>query len=176
VKKKVASALGIGIGLVAIAAAILLGLGMRPGAGTITASIEIGRSPDQVWPWLHDPDKLKTWVSWLLEVRQQTETRQIWIMEDRDNSNARIEIFCDFTTIEKPRRMVIDLNSLDAFEGETVFTLTPQGANRTKLEQSGTYRYHHWFAKLMSPVIAYSAQRKLAGDLAQLKAALETPR
>jgi uncharacterized membrane protein len=176
VKKKVLTALGIGVGIVALAAAILLGLGMRPGAGTIKASIEIGRSPDQVWPWLHDPDKLKTWVSWLLEVRQQTETRQIWVMEDRNNGNARMEIFCDFTTNEKPKRMVVDVNSLGGFEGETVFTLTSQGATRTKLEQSSTYRFHHWFAKLMTPVIAYSAQRKLADDLTQLKAELETPR
>jgi uncharacterized protein YndB with AHSA1/START domain len=171
--KKLLRGLGILAGVVALLVVVLLALGMREGAGTVRASLEIGRPVAQVWPWLHDPEKLKAWVGWLLEVKQESPTRQIWVMEDRNNKNARMEMTCDIITDEKPRRMVVQVSVPGGFEGETVFTLTPLGPERTKLEQTGKFSFDHWFAKLMTPVIVYSAGNKVADDLAGLKAELE---
>lgn len=171
--KKILRLLGIIVGVVALLTALLVALGLREGAGTTRASLEIGRPAAQVWPWLHEPEKLKTWVGGLLEVRQESPTRQIWVVEDPDNNNAPMEMACDITTDEKPQRMVVEVLVSGKFEGETVFTLTALGSQRVKLEQSGAFRFDHWFAKLMTPVIVYSAGRKVAEDLDRLKAELE---
>jgi len=47
----------------------LLILGQRKDAGHMHGSIEIAASPQQLFPWLVEGDKLKQWVSWLVEVR-----------------------------------------------------------------------------------------------------------
>ena len=47
----------------------LLILGQRKDAGHLHGSIEIAASPQQLFPWLVEGDKLKQWVSWLVEVR-----------------------------------------------------------------------------------------------------------
>jgi hypothetical protein len=41
----------------------LLAMGGGADANRLQASITIQRPPAVVWPWLYEPDKVKTWVS-----------------------------------------------------------------------------------------------------------------
>src|SRR5258705_3243649 len=61
----------------------------RRDAGRMRGSIEIERSPDEVFAWMNEPGKLTQWVGWLTEVRPDSTTphegighRETWIMDD----------------------------------------------------------------------------------------------
>jgi uncharacterized protein YndB with AHSA1/START domain len=164
---------GIGAGVVAGLLALFIGLGLRPGANTARASLEIGRPAGEVWSWLHEPARLKIWVAGVLEVRQESPTRQIWVMEDRNNNNARMEMSCDITEDDRPRRMKLHMTVANSFEGDTMVVLTPFGSARTKVELSGTFYFDDWLVKLMTPVAVYSTQQRMAEDLTSLKVELE---
>ena len=90
---------------VKIAACVLAALIVLPLAGLaianagadsnrIAASLVIHQKPEVVWPWLFKPDKVKQWVTWLVEIREKGEGEpavgqsSVWVMEDRNNGNA----------------------------------------------------------------------------------------
>jgi uncharacterized protein YndB with AHSA1/START domain len=173
VAKKVLRVVVIVLAVIFAGILTLAGLGFREGGHTIRSSLEIGRPADQVWPWLEDPEKLKVWVSGLLDVQPKGVGRQLWIMEERNDHDAKMEVWREVSAEEKPRRKVFRVDSPGDFNGEITYTLTPFGKSRTKLEQAATYQFDHWFAKLMTPVVLFMAQRKLDDDLVQLKAELE---
>src|SRR5882724_5260064 len=72
----------------------LLILGLRKDAGHLHESIEIAASPQQLWPWLEDGDKLKQWVGWLVEVQVSGPSQHgvgashVWVMKDENNGGA----------------------------------------------------------------------------------------
>jgi uncharacterized protein YndB with AHSA1/START domain len=166
-------------GIVVLAALGLWLAGFRAGANTIRESIEIAKAPDQVWPWLHEPEKLKAWVSWLLEIQPPDATsdavgvRSTWIMEDRNNNNARMPIHNEVTASERPRRKVIRTTSPEGFDGEITYSLTDLGNGRTRLDMENRYVFAHWFARLLEPVITPAARRKSVEDLQRLKSLAE---
>jgi uncharacterized protein YndB with AHSA1/START domain len=169
--------------VVVLAALILLALGQRADAARLQAAIEIDRPPAEVQTWLNEPDKLRRWVSWLLEVRNLTPgarrvgSRSVWLMDD-PNNKQRMEIAAEVTEYQPGRRVVSRLEFTGGFTGQQIYTLTPLGAgDRTRLEHDARYEFSHWFATLLKPLIRASAQKKLLGDLARLKQAVEaTPR
>src|SRR5437016_5378114 len=68
-----------------LAAAVLFIVGHRANAGQMHASAEMNGSPEQIWPWLNEGDKLKQWVSWLVEVRGWESglgvgAKRVWVM------------------------------------------------------------------------------------------------
>jgi len=86
------------LGVILLAAAALAIAGLGADANRLTSSLVIRQKPAAIWPWLYQSDKVKQWVSWLVEVREDgvgepvPGGKSVWVMEDRNNNNARMEI------------------------------------------------------------------------------------
>lgn len=165
------------VGLVVIAVGVLLIMGQRPSARRTHTTVEIARPPEVVWAWITEPDKVKQWVSWLVEVREDTHgvegvgARETWIMDD-PNMKKRLEIPSVVTAYDKPRRVSVHIELVEMFQGDVTYTLTPTSYG-TRLEQSGKWHYGDPFARLMEPLIAPQAEAKGRSDFAKLKALAE---
>jgi uncharacterized protein YndB with AHSA1/START domain len=164
--------------LVTAVVALLVARGGR-GDGRIEAAVDISQPRDVVFAWITEPEHLKSWVGWLVEVRPATPdqngvgTRQIWIMEDRNNNNQRMEIQSEVIVYRRPEQVQTRLNAPEGFTGTVDYRLEAVAPNRTRLTYTASYQYLHWFAKLLGPLISRSAQQKLEADLARLKQHVE---
>jgi uncharacterized protein YndB with AHSA1/START domain len=175
--KWLAWAVGGLLGVVLLAVGVLFVLGRRADAGRIQTSVDVNRSPAEVWAWITEPEKEKAWVSWLVDVRRegplQVGSRQTWVMEDRHNGSERMEIVAVSTAVEPGRRLSVQLLAPGVFTGDAVYTLADLGNGRTRLSNDSRYRYDMAFARLMEPLITPSAKKKFAEDLARLKTLAE---
>src|SRR5215471_7674997 len=93
-------------GIVALLVLAVFGLflaGKRADAGRTHASLDVAASREQVWPWLTEPDKMKQWVDWLVEVRASDPVarpgaKRTLVMRDPNNGGKLMEI--DNTVVE----------------------------------------------------------------------------
>jgi carbon monoxide dehydrogenase subunit G len=169
--------------LLVIGAAVLLALGHRVDAGRVHVSTEINASAQQLWPWLNDQDKLKQWITWLVEIRPAevrqdrsrtgVGTKQVWVMRDENNRGQLMEMEGTFTEYQPPLRESVRISSAGTFDGQQTYIVENLGAGRARLNIDGTYRYAQWFAALMEPLITPAAEKKLRQDVARLKALVE---
>ena len=160
--------------LIGLAIAVLLALGGFRGESRLTASVEINRPPEVVFSWVTEPERLESWVGWLLEVRTVTPhvgvgNRQIWVMEDRNNNNQRMEIESEVVTYRPPYNLNARVKAVEGFTGNVDYAIESLGPDRARLNYVASYQFDHWLAKLLEPVISRSAQQKLEEDLARLK-------
>jgi uncharacterized protein YndB with AHSA1/START domain len=167
-------------GLLVIAVAILLVLGARADSNRLQASVTIHRGPEAVWPWLYEPDKLKSWVTWLKQVDRDREgppavgARAVWVMEDMNNGGAQMRIKSDVAAVESNRRLAVKLSVPGAFAGTAEYTLADLGGGATRLECDSRYTFDNPFAKLMTPLIISSARKKMLADMDRMRAAVES--
>ena len=168
------------VGVVMVAVLVLLLLGGARGESRLQATVDIAQPANVVFDWITQPSRVQSWVGWLVEIQSLTPgdhavgTREVWVMEDRNNNNQRMEIASEVIGLEKDRALSTRLHAPGGFEGTVSYALEPLGANRTRLQYLADYRYDHWLAKLLGPVIARSAQQKLVEDLARLKQLAES--
>jgi uncharacterized protein YndB with AHSA1/START domain len=168
-------------GIAAVLGLILAVLGLmtlRADAGRIQASVTVRQSPQAVWPYLYEPDKLKAWVSWLQEVRSTpgepaVGTQSVWVMKDANNRDAKMEIASRVEAVEPARLLAVRLGADGAFQGSAAYRLVDAGQGQTRVELDSRYRFQNRFAQLMMPLIAASAKNKMNGDFARLKSAVE---
>ena len=165
-----------GIGaIVVIAVVVLLALGGGRGESRLVRTIEIDKPADVVFAWITEPVRLKSWVGWLIDIHRETPdpvrvgSREVWVMEDRNNNNQRMEIHAEYTRVEPSRLVEARLQVPEGFTGTIIYELQPIDARRTHLTYRGQYHFDHWLAKLLEPVISRSAQQKLNEDLARMK-------
>lgn len=162
-------------GLVLLAIVVLLALGGGRGESTLQSTIEIDRPAPVVFDYVTEPARIKGWLGWLVEIRPLTPgvegvgAREVWVMEDRNNNNQRMDIEAEVTRYEADRLLTADLSAAAGFTGTVTYQLEPIGDDRTRLRYRGDYQYQHWLAKLLEPLIRRSAQAKLEEDLARLK-------
>src|SRR4051794_15818997 len=103
--------LGALLALILLATASLAIAGMRPDANRMIAGIVIRQKPAAIWPWLYRPEKVKQWVSWLVEVREEGPGelkpggKAVWVMEDRNNNNQRMQITGVVDSVELNRKL-----------------------------------------------------------------------
>ena len=168
-------------GLVAIlvlAVLVIFVMGHRPGAGTLHGSVEIARSPEQVWPYLIEAPKLKQWVSWLAEVRDETPgmvgvgSKSTWVMND-PMTKKQMAIPATITAYDAPNRFSCRIEMAKMFTGDATYKLTPI-ATGTRVEAISTWHYSDAFSQLMEPFITPEAEKKTRADLANLKKAVES--
>jgi uncharacterized protein YndB with AHSA1/START domain len=165
--------------LVLMAVVVLLMIGGGRGQAELVSSVEIAQPPEVVFSWVTEPDRVKSWVGWLVEIRSLTPgtqgvgAREIWVMEDRNNNNQRMDIQSEVTRFERDRVLATRLEAAEGFTGTVVYELQPLDGTRTRVTYRGSYRFHHWLAKLLQPVISRSAQQKLDEDMARLKQRIE---
>ncbi len=164
--------------LLLIAVALLFALGHRADAGRVHVSTEINASAEQLWPWLNDTDKLKQWITWLVDIRQDQSptgvgTKQVWVMRDANNGGQLMEMEGTFTEYQPPSRESVHIYSAGMFDGQQSYSVQDLGAGRARLDIDGRYQYSQWFAALMEPLITPAADKKLRDDMARLKALVE---
>jgi uncharacterized protein YndB with AHSA1/START domain len=163
------------VGVVLLAVIVLLALGGGRGESSLVASVDIGRPAHVVYTWISQPERLKSWVGWLVDIHSLTPgevgagARQVWVMEDRNNNNQRMDIHTEMTRVEPGRVLVANLTAKEGFTGDVTYELQPLDAGSTRLLYRASYKFDHWLAKLMEPLITRSAQQKLEEDLARLK-------
>ncbi|HTS28577.1 MAG TPA: SRPBCC family protein [Bryobacteraceae bacterium] len=158
---------------------VLFLMGHRAGAGRIHASAEMTGSPEQVWPWLNEGEKLKQWISWLVEVRGFDSNaglgkKGVWVMKDENNGGTLMEIEGTCIDYAPPSLLTLQLSSGGEFDGKQSYRLTNLGSGRTRLDADSSYHFASAFARLMEPVISAAAEKKLAGDVARLKSLVES--
>jgi uncharacterized protein YndB with AHSA1/START domain len=175
--------------LLVVPTAVLLVMGRRANAGVAQASVEISAPPDQLWKWLDDGDRLKQWVSWLVEVKYPDPQKahgvgasRIWVMKDENNGGALMQIVSRFTEYTPPSNLTLHVADTDGmFVGDETYRLVDLGSGRTRLEVRSRAHYNEWFAALLEPLITPAAEKKLVMDvnrlkqLAETRAAVQTP-
>ena len=163
------------VGLVLLAVVVLLIIGGGRGEAQLVTSVEIARPASIVFKWITEPPRVKSWVGWLVDIQSLTPgkegvgAREVWVMEDRNNNNQRMDIQSEVTRYEADRLVQARLTVPQGFNGMVTYEIEPLDANRSKLTYRADFKYEHWLAKLMEPVITRSAKQKLEEDLARLK-------
>jgi uncharacterized protein YndB with AHSA1/START domain len=162
--------------LVILAVAALAVAGQRAEAGHSRASIEVAASPEQVWPWLNDPDKLKQWISWLIEVRGGTPaagTKRVLVMKDENNHGQLMEIEETILDCTPPSHLSMTLSVPGSFTGDHNFQVTDLGSGHSRLDIQMGYRFDSWFARLMEPIVSRLVRQKMESDMAHFKQMVE---
>jgi uncharacterized protein YndB with AHSA1/START domain len=171
--------LGSLLGLLLLSAVVLFAMGTSADANRMTNSIVIHQKPGAVWPWLYKPEKVKQWVSWLVEIREERSGepyvggRAVWVMEDRNNNNARMEITGVVKAVYPDRRIEVGLSAPEGFRGTNTYTLTPLADGSTRLDSDARYDFDNAFAHFMTPVICWQAKKKMNEDMGHLKSLVE---
>ncbi len=164
------------LGLAAVVVLSVLGLlaaGQRQDAGVFRAAVDVNRPAAEVYPYLDDPARLKGWVSWLKEIREVGGGR-VWVMEDRNNNNALMEMKVATLKADPPRQLTVRAwAEREGFDGQVAYTLTPLPTGGTHLEQVSSFTYNAWIFRMLEPLITPSAGKKAQGDLERLKALAE---
>jgi len=165
--------------LIVLPVVTLLILGQRSGAGQMHASAEISASPAQLWSWIDDGQRLKQWVSWMVEARAWDKpagvgARRVLVMRDENNGGAIMEIEGTCTEYSPPSRLTMLLAVKDAFDGQQLYRLTDLGNGRTRLDVESRYHLTNPLARLMEPLVTPQAEKKLVGDVARLKSMVES--
>jgi uncharacterized protein YndB with AHSA1/START domain len=172
------------VGLLAVLLVVsVLGLWIasnRRDAGRMRASIEIARPPEEIWPWVTEPDKLTQWVGWLDQVVPDSTSppegighRETWIMND-PRMKHKLPVPGTITLWEPPRQMGVHLEVPERFVGDVLYNLEDLGNGRTRVEQDGRVRYVDRFAALMEPMVTPDAMRKLFEDMKRLREKVES--
>jgi uncharacterized protein YndB with AHSA1/START domain len=166
---------------------VLSGLGLwiasnRRDAGRMRVSVEIARSPEEIWGWLSEPDKLTQWVGWLVAVQPDSTTasegighRAAWIMDD-PRMKQKFLLPGTITVWDPPLQMGVHIEAPSAPgapEGDVLYKLTDLGNGRTRLEQDGRFRYLEKSAALLEPMVTPEAMRKMFDDMNRLKMKVE---
>lgn len=138
-------------------------------------SVEIDRSPADVFPYLVGSDERMGWMSALKESRQVTEgdpglgTRFHDVFEQ---AGQRVEIDAEVTEWQPSERLVLRLGAR-MFEATGLQELEDLGG-RTRLTTTIDTEYTSTMVRLMAGAITRHAQTQLEQDLARLKQLLET--
>ncbi|MFN7962707.1 MAG: SRPBCC family protein [Thermoanaerobaculia bacterium] len=159
-------------GLIVLAVVALLIAGARANAGRLLYTVEVPLPPSAVWPWLTETEKLKQWIGWVDEIRplnpevQGVGARELFVMSD-PNMKGKMEMEVETTVFEPPHHVTVKVGVPKGFTGSVDYLLTDLGG-RTRIDYDGQFRYDHWFARLMEPLVTPQARKKVAEDLDRL--------
>jgi len=175
-------AIRVGGALVALFVVFLLGLWIashRRDAGRMRASVEIARAPEEIWPWITEPEQLTRWVGGLSEVRPDTTTpaegighRETWVRDDL-RTKGKMLVPGTITLWEPPDQMGIHFEVANAFDGDVLYRLVALGNGGTRVEQDGRFHYAGWRSSLMEPLRTPNDMRKMFEDMKRLKSRVE---
>jgi hypothetical protein len=167
------------LGLLALSTAGLWLYGRREDAGVVRASTTIERSPQDVWTWLTEGERMVAWIDWLREVRplepgdgDGVGARDVFVLHDPTTRRDQ-EIEVTTRTSRKFERIDLDLVAAEDLDGTVRYALTDLGDRRTRLDYEGTFRFRRWFARLTEPLVTPQSRAQLTADLTRLKALAE---
>ena len=142
-----------------------------------TYSIEIDTTPDRVFYWLDDPQRVMKWLSSIVENENLHETRDkvgTTFRQVVDENGRRMEVHGTVTAYETNERLAIHLNA-KGFEVDAEYRLM-KIAGGTRLSQTSEVHFQG-FMKLMGPLIAVFMKKawlkQLEKDFGKLKTLCE---
>jgi uncharacterized protein YndB with AHSA1/START domain len=143
----------------------------------ITASIEIDRTPQDVFAYASDPVRQTEWQEGLLSVKLETDgpvgvgTKAV---DTRKVPGGTREFPFEMTEFDAPNRMSFQVTDGPVRPSGTM-TFTPlDGGTRTKVEFTMEFK-GHGLGVLLIPLVNRDARKIAPKDLEQLKSRLESP-
>ena len=144
-----------------------------------TANNEIDCTPEQLWPWLSEPERMKQWMKGLEEIvpdapgpARAGATYRMRIREGRKVTEYREELLA----YEPPRRIRFKITGGSfgtmSFCGEN--ELIDAGGGRTRLRYSGWTEGGSWWCKLLMPIGMLFASFQARGFHGTLKRLAES--
>lgn len=138
------------------------------------STVTIAKSPEVVFPWLVDDDKVPQWMSGL-EQYEPLEPGPLHvgalIRQKLVVSGQHLSFELNVTELDPPRRAVLRFEG-SGFKAANEYSVTESlgGAQVTWVVGGDTTSFK---AKLVAPMVQAKLQEKLDADLARLRALLE---
>jgi uncharacterized protein YndB with AHSA1/START domain len=138
-------------------------------------STEVGRPPEEVFPYLFEADKVPQWTTGLDAYERLDDGplgRGSRFREQLEVSGQRITAELEVTAYEAPRSAETrtEIRGIDVI---STYTLAPTGGG-TRLTQSVEAKGGGLKGRVLIPVIQPHLERKLEADLAALAALLQS--
>jgi len=141
---------------------------------SVDFDLTIGRPPEEVFPYLEDPEKVARWQASVVELRQETDgprgvgTR---IRDVRKLLGRRIESTVEFTEYDPPRTLGLKMKA-GPIPFRVLQTVEPaDGGSRVTVHAEGEA---DGVFKLGGGLAARTAERQMRGDFERLKKLLES--
>ena len=140
-------------------------------------SVEIDRSPAEVFPWLLEEEKVPRWTG-NLESYERLDgggplARGSRVRQVLEVSGRRIDVELEITRYDPPSGAETRF-STNGIEVVNAYSLAPTGAG-TRLTQSVDAKPSGFAARMLVPVIQPRLEEKLTQDLERLRAQLCAP-
>jgi carbon monoxide dehydrogenase subunit G len=138
------------------------------------STVTIAKSPEDVFPWLIDDDKVPRWMSGL-ELYEPVEPGALHvgsrIRQRLVVSGQQLAFELEVTDLAPPRSAVLRFEG-SGFKAANHYTITDSaGGARVSWVVSGDTT--SFKAKLVAPMVQAKLQEKLDGDMARLRALLQ---
>ena len=140
---------------------------------TVSHSVEIDAGPDEVFPWLVEPEKLARWISGFAGSEALTEGGARLGARSRDTlreGSRTIVAHTEITEFELGRLMRVRIEA-GGFRSDDVYRLTAMG-DGTTLEYTSEVHVGGPM-RLMSPLVTRQLRARAERDLATLKREVE---
>jgi len=173
--KILAYALSMLIGLIVIGVGVLLASGGASGKSRNQISLTFNRPPCDVFPYLVEFDKVKTWNKILSEVKNVSsgDIRTGFRYEEvLDDGRMKFVSKAEITSFDRNREMTVRTTN-DGYECSRRYLLSEEEGG-TRLDFTMDAEYKIWFARLFAPLVQRDAQKTLEQTMAQLKQVVES--
>lgn len=135
-------------------------------------TVEIPRSPEEVFPWLLEQDKVPRWTGSLERYEQldgslRTGSR---VRQVLDVSGRTIDVELEITRYDPPRGAETRFET-NGIKVVTAYALQPNGGG-TRLTQSLEAKAGGLGARMLLPVVQPRLEQKLTADLERLREVL----
>jgi carbon monoxide dehydrogenase subunit G len=139
----------------------------------VASSVEISSPPEDVFPWLVEPERLARWISGFARSEPLTEGGARLGARSRDTlrEGSRTMVIETEITEFEPGRMLRVSIAADGYGMDDRYQLTPVGEG-TRLEYTSDARLGG-LLRLMSPLVTRQMRARATRDLATLKREIE---
>jgi uncharacterized protein YndB with AHSA1/START domain len=138
---------------------------------SFTHSVTIPRPPEEVFPWLLEPDRVPQWMSNLERYEPEGAVGPGSRIRQRlEVSGQTVDVTMEVVRYEPPREAQTRF-STNGVDIEATYQLAPDGTG-TRLTQSLEAKARSLSARLIVPVVQPRLERKLIADLESLQTLL----
>jgi uncharacterized protein YndB with AHSA1/START domain len=137
-------------------------------------SIEVGRPPEDVFPWLLEQDKVPRWMSHVDEYRQLSDgplSEGSRLHQTIELSGSRVSFELEVLRYEPPSAAEARFET-NGVEVVNLYALETSGVG-TRLTMSMDAKPTKLSARMLIPVVQPRLERKLTEDLERLRALLD---
>jgi uncharacterized protein YndB with AHSA1/START domain len=135
-------------------------------------TVTIPRSPEEVFPWLFDADRVPQWMSNLERYEPEGAIGEGSRIRQRlEIGSQTFDVTMEVTRYVPPRDAATKF-STNGVDIEAAYLLAAEGAAVTRLTQSLEAKARSLSARLIVPAVQPRLERKLIADLERLQALL----